>query len=116
LQEYHSKAFNFSSLQEYHSKGLRGCLFWGAIFAEHADSTGVASLYGVGSSDERLHACIISAKNIIPKELPFGWAQECPIIAQEYHSIGLSIAMRSRIVGDEIGPGGSDYDTRTARF
>src|ERR1700691_2968237 len=36
LQECHSRAFKFPILQEYHSKRLSECLFFVAIFSEHA--------------------------------------------------------------------------------
>jgi hypothetical protein len=95
-----------------HSKGVIKTRFLGA----HAtDSNIVMAIYGTGSGDERPHSGVIPAKSIIPKELRLVFAQECPVIAQEYHSLGLSIAMRSRIVGGEIGPGRRDHGLRTAR-
>ena len=115
LQEYHSRAFNFANLQGYHSKRLRGCLFAGVIFGEDAHSKGVASIYRVGSGNESLHSGVIYAKSIIPKELRILFALESAVIAQEYHSLGLSIAMRLRIVEGEMGPGRRDSGLMTAR-
>ena len=91
MQGYHSRPLIRAILQEYHSKRFSGCLFWGAIFGQHADSTGVAPVQMFASRHrivvlfKRCHSKAVSSVSSVklarasfqavyaPQIVRFGW-------------------------------------------